>query len=249
MCPNCHQHRYHRCKEFTPKQLLLYKKNLKEKNEIERRLLQNLEYIRKSLVEKLENPTERDLVRELNDASQLIDPTRHAQLSSTIIELAKELAESSILPEGARKAIEVKYEIERENIKSRFPKIQIISCDNDSLRKSNEFARAYEFVLILNSTPHPDWVDVFNKNYKYSYYNMKRKTKIIADRIVMIVADSDNFQVHIDWAKQLIQETNNFIHVDYFRQVDLEIDHEKKQALIEFDTIKAIKEKSKNLKI
>ena len=45
LCPNCHQHRCHRSAEFTRDQLQLYKKRLKEKNEVEKRVLQNLEEI------------------------------------------------------------------------------------------------------------------------------------------------------------------------------------------------------------
>jgi hypothetical protein len=46
LCPNCHQHRYHRCGEFTPDQLRLYKAKLKEANEIEQELREELEYFK-----------------------------------------------------------------------------------------------------------------------------------------------------------------------------------------------------------
>lgn len=46
LCPNCHQHRYHRFGELTRDQLRLYKAKLKESNEIERDLRDELEYVR-----------------------------------------------------------------------------------------------------------------------------------------------------------------------------------------------------------
>jgi 5-methylcytosine-specific restriction endonuclease McrA len=61
LCPNCHQHRYHRSGEFTREQLRLYKQKLKEQNEIERRVLQNLEEIRQNLATVPPEESERKL--------------------------------------------------------------------------------------------------------------------------------------------------------------------------------------------
>ncbi|MFZ6008363.1 MAG: HNH endonuclease [Nitrospirota bacterium] len=249
MCPNCHQHRYHRCGEFTRDQLRLYKKNLQERAEVERRLLQNLEDIRAMVKEKSVREIQSELQEELTNAINLINPTKTPRLAKSVQETAREMAEGSIFPGAARKAIELEYEIKREQTKAQFPPIEVTGVDHDAYRKSNKFGRAYEFVLVLNLQPHPDWTKVFDREYEMSWYNMKRETHISGDRIIMIVADSDDLQRHADWVKELIHRTNEFVQKEGFRHIDMEINREKTRALEVFDAIQSMKDRTKDLRI
>src|SRR5688572_6010744 len=76
LCPNCHQHRLHRSQEFTRDQILIYKAKLKEANEIDRRLLQNLEAIRIRIGTDTIAEVELALRTELSEAVLQVSPTR-----------------------------------------------------------------------------------------------------------------------------------------------------------------------------
>ena len=247
LCPNCHQQRYHRSKEFTRDQLKLYKAKLKESNEIEKRLLLNIEEIKSHIGELTTAELSNQLHNELNEAAKLIDPTRSPKIQQTILETAKELAEKNELSGGARRAIEIQFEIQRQQKKDQFPLIKILKINEDAYAKSNEFPAAYKFELILDQNPNYDWIEIFNYMYKKSIYTMKRETKIIDNRIQMIVADSDNLQNHVDFAKRLINDTNNFIQTQGFQEIDRQINTAKNQALREYDTINSLKDRTKNL--
>ena len=82
-----------------------------------------------------------------------------------------------------------------------------------------------------------------------SFYGMKRETHIQRDRIVMIVADSDALQGHADFAKRLVEETNNRIHTFGFQQIDQLCEQEKRAALQQFDAIQSMKSRTKNIKL
>jgi HNH endonuclease len=249
LCPNCHQHRYHRSGEFTRDQLRLYKAKLKESNEIERRLLMNLEEIRTHIGQLSSQELEKQLKDELSEAVALVTPDRSPNLYRTVVETAKELANRGELLGGARKAIEVQFEVERNQAKTQFSKVEIVRIDEDAYRKSDEFPAAYKFELVLNQIPHRDWVNLFDEMYKRNWYNMKRETRIVRDRIQMIVADSDNLQGHVDFAKSLVQQTNEFVFTQGFAEIDRQINVAKSQALREYDGIQSMKERTKNLKL
>jgi len=249
ICPNCHQHRYHRCSEFTRDQLRLYKKQLQERSEVEKRLLQNLEDIRAHIKEKNAQEIRIELEHELANAKQVINPSKSPRLARSVQETAHEMARESILPEAARKAIELEFEIELERKKAEYPEINIIGVDNSAYRKNNKFARAYEFVILLNMEPNQDWCTVFDNTYKNSWYNMKRESTISGDRITIIIADTDNLQNHLDWAKDLVRQTNEIIRTEGFRYIESQINQEKARALESFDAIQSMKERTKNLRI
>lgn len=164
MCPNCHQHRYHRSKEFTRSQLIEYKKGLIERNEVEKRLLQNLEDIRVDIATKSSTEINDELINALNDARNLINPDKSPRLAHSVTQMTREMAEGSILTGSARKAIEIKWEAERARIKASVDQHQLIGIDDAAYRKSNKFGRAYEFVLILDSRPSYGWTKVFMHN-------------------------------------------------------------------------------------
>ena len=107
LCRNCHQHRYHRSGEFTREQLRLYKQKLKEQNEIERRVLQNLEEIRQNLATVPPEESERKLKAELQEAAELVSPERSKVIQEGVEQTSRWLAERDLLRGGARRAIEI----------------------------------------------------------------------------------------------------------------------------------------------
>lgn len=249
LCPNCHQHRYHRSGEFTRDQLRIYKDKLKESNEIERRLLLNLEEIKSHIGELSSRELEQQLRNEMSEAIKLIAPNRSPNVHHTIIETANELAHRGELLGGSRKAIEIQFEVERQQAKAKFTKIEIVRVDEDAYRKSGEFPAAYTFELVLNHIPHREWVEIFDEMYRRNWHNMKRETRIDRDRIQIIIADSDNQQVQVDFAKGLVEQTNEFVFAQGFAAIDIKINAAKANALGEYDSIQSMKERTRHLKL
>ncbi|TFB12394.1 HNH endonuclease [Candidatus Marinimicrobia bacterium MT.SAG.3] len=249
MCPNCHQHRYHRSGEFTRDQLRQYKKNLQDRNEIEKRLLQNIEDLWKEIKEKSAAEINKSLITKLEDANQLIDKSRSPKIAQSVSQMAIKMAELSIMPNAARRAIEVKYEVERQQLKSSVDQLSVVGIDDDAYRKNNKFGRAYEFVLILDHSPDSDWVKIFDYNYKNSGYSMKRETHIRGDRAVMIIADSDDLQAHTNWVKKLVGETNTWLTTEGYRNIDCLINESLHKELEQFDAIQSMKKRTQSIKI
>ena len=80
-------------------------------------------------------------------------------------------------------------------------------------------------------------------------YLMKREATISGNRVTLIVADSDNLQRHIDWIKDLVARTNEWIHQDGFMNIDAQVNRAKSRALEEFDAIQSLKDRTKGLKV
>jgi hypothetical protein len=249
LCPNCHQHRYHRSGEFTRDQLRLYKQKLKEQNEIERRVLQNLEEIRQNLGTVPPEECERKLKAERQEAVTLVSPERSKAIYDGVEQMSRWLAERNLIRGGARRAIEIEWEVRGEQEKSKYPEIQITRLDDSTWRKAPDFPAAYVLEFVLNRAPNSEWVRIFVHNYRQALYNMKRRTEIRRDRIVMIVADSDNLQGHVDFAKRLVEETNQFIRTQLFQHIDQEVKRRKWEALQQFDAIQSLKARTKDIKL
>lgn len=249
LCPNCHQHRYHRSGEFTREQLHLYKVKLKEQNEIERRLLLNLEEIRTQIGTVPIEQSEESIRRELEEVAVLVSPERSQSVHERASETARWLAERELLRGGARKAIEIRWEVERRRAKAQYQRVSISRVDEDAWRKAPDFPAAYTFVLILDRVPHRDWAEIFIHNYHQAIYLMKRRTRLEGARIVMVVADQDNLQAHADFAKRLVQETNDFVESELFRQIDMDVERRKREELAQFDAIRSLREKTKGIKL
>lgn len=249
LCPNCHQHRLHRHGEFTRDQILLYKAKLKESAEVEKRLLQNLGDIKTTIAEKSAAEVESQLKTALAEAISLIDPTRKPRLAASIQETACDLAEASLMPEAARRAIELQYDVAAQQEKARFPEVSVLGVDEDGWRKSDALGRAYAFVILLDIVPPREWCDVFNQKWRQSFYNMMRETSIRENRVIMIVADSDNLQNHTDWIKRMVRETNEWIRTEGFFRIDIQIGQAKRKALDEFDAIQSMKKRGREIHI
>ena len=249
LCPNCHQHRYHRSGEFTRDQLRLYKQGLQEKNEIEKRVLQNLEEIRCALENSSPEDVEQKLKLELQEATTLVTSDTAPGIHASVQQASEWLAQRDLIRGGARRAIEIEWEIRKQQKKSKYPPVKISHVDDSAFQKAPDFPAAYYLVFVLDRVPHRDWVEVFMAEWKTFFYNMKRKTYVDRDRIVMVVADSDNLQWHADYAKRLVENTNNRIHTLGFQRIDQECERQKQAALRQFDTIQSMKQRTKDIKL
>lgn len=249
LCPNCHQHRYHRSGEFTRDQLRLYKQRLNEEAEIEKRLLQNLEEIRQSIPTANPDDVEGKLRSELNEAAATVSKDKSPGVYASIEQTTTWLAERDHIRGGARRAIEIEWDIKKEQEKKKLPVIALAKVDHDAFRKAPDFPRAYYFELVLDQRPSPEWAKVFEAEYRSSFYSMKRKTELRGDRIVMVVADSDNLQGHADFAKKLVADTNQFLRTHGFQKIDEWAERNKREALQHFDAIQSMKARTKEIKL
>jgi hypothetical protein len=249
LCPNCHQHRYHRSGEFTRDQLRQYKQKLKEQNEIERRVLRNLEEIRSLLPTDSPEEVERRLRVELQEATDLVSSERQPGLSATIQQAAQWLAERDLMRGGARRAIEIEWEARKEQERRRFPEIKILKVDQEAFRKAPDFPKAYYLEFILNRIPNSEWADLLLVEWKASFYTMKRKTTVFHDRIVMIVSDLDNLQAHADFAKRLVEDTNQRVRDVVLPRIEQMCEGQKRKALEEFDAIRSMKKRTRDIRL
>lgn len=159
------------------------------------------------------------------------------------------LAERDLIRGGARRAIEVEWDIQKEREKRQYPDVSILRVDDSAFKKAPDFPHAYYLVFLLDKSPRPEWVQVFDNNVHHSFYNMLRKTEIESNRIVMIVADSDNLQAHADFAKRIVTQTNEFIRSQLFSYIDNQCEVQKQEALRQFDAIKSLRDRAKCIKL
>lgn len=249
LCPNCHQHRIHRAREFTREQIFQYKAKLKEKNEIERRLLLNLDAIRIEIGKIPVEESERQIKQEIQEATSLISPERSPALYSGITEISRWLAEREIIRGGARRAIEIEWEIQRQRELEEWPEINLVRIAGEESKKAPDFAHACTFVLVLDHHAYQGWEELFAHYHSHSYYSMNRRTYIEGDRIVMIVADIDNLQEHANFIKKIVEETNTAIKNRVIPAINSNIEMRKAAALREFDMIQGLKLRTQDIKL
>jgi hypothetical protein len=149
----------------------------------------------------------------------------------------------------ARRAVEIEWEVCGEQEKSKYPEIRIARIDDSASRKAPDFPAGYVLAFVLNRVPNSEWVQIFMHNYRQAFYNMKRRTEIRGDRIIMIVAASDDLQGHANFAKRLVEETNQFIRTQLFPHIDQEVERKKREALQQFDAIQSLKARTKDIKL
>lgn len=222
---------------------------MKERNEIESRVLKNLEEIREMMSTVSPEESEEKLRQELVEAASLVSGGESPEIFSSIQKTSEWLAERDLIRGGAREAIEIEWDLRKEQEKRRYPEIQIERVNDDAFRKASDFQRAYNLEFVLDQIPNRNWSEIFMQNWQSSRYNMKRETDIRRDRIVMIVADSDNLQGHADFAKRLVTETNEFVKSRLFAHIDGECEQHKRAALEQFDAIQSMKSRTRDIKL
>ena len=165
------------------------------------------------------------------------------------METSRWLAERELIHSGARKAIEIEWDVQHQREKAKWAEVSIAKVDDDAWTKADDFERAYKLVFILDRTPSSEWEEAFMYTFKYSLNSMKRRTYIQGNRLIMIVADSDNLQDHADYAKQLVHETNSNIQSQVLPKLDAEIERRKRASLQVFDTIQSLKSRTRGIKL
>jgi hypothetical protein len=249
LCPNCHQQRVHRNKELSLAQLRAYKLILKEKNEVERRLLLNLEAIVQRIEELGLAQAEVEVMKELSESAAQLDQTTSPTVFATVEQTARWLAERGTLKAGARRALEIECDLDIQRELAKWGMYAITSVDEDAWTKANDFPTAYKFVVKLNGTPYSQWCEIFDNEYRNSLYMMKRKSRVVGDKLEMIVADSDNLQNHVDFLKQLVESSNSRIRDHIERTLNPHLLREKGRVLAELDSVENLKSKTKGLVI
>lgn len=249
LCPNCHQHRYHRHGEFTRDQLLLYKQKLRGKSEIELRVIRNLEDIKRALPDISVEEAEKRLRKELQEASSVVSQETSPGVSASVQKASEWLAERDLIRGGARRAIEIEWEVRRQQQKQLYPEINLSHIDNSTPKKAPDFPRAYYYVLVLNRVPHSDWAQVFESLYKRSFYMQKRPASIRRDRITLTIADTDDLQGHADHVKRVVKETNDKVRGYGFELIDRKIDQGKRESLAQFDAIQSMQARFRGVKL
>jgi hypothetical protein len=209
----------------------------------------NLEELRAKIGANDSRAIEEELRKELAEAAQSVSESDSPGIHSAVQETSKWLAEHQSLGEGARRAIEVEWEIRRQQEKAKYPKISITGIDESRWRKADEFPSAYSFVMILSQAPNSEWLDVWRGEFESSWFGGKRSTDIELDRMFVVVSDQDNLQNQVDFAKQVVQRTNERISQILFPRIDQYIEQSKQAALTELDTINSLKAKTRNLRI
>ena len=211
--------------------------------------MKNLEEIRGLLGTSAPEDVEQKLRMELEEAASIVSADRAQGVYASIQQTSEWLAERELIRGGARRAIEIEWEVRKEQKKLEYPEVKIQQVDDDAYRKAPDFPRAYFLEFVLDRVPNSDWIQVFMAGFRGSFYNMKRETHIVRDRIVMVVADSDNLQWHADFAKRLVEETNQHIRTFGFQQIDQWCEGEKRAALQQFDAIQSLKARTKEIKL
>lgn len=246
LCPNCHQQRVHRNKELSPSQLRAYKQGLRDRNEIERRLCLNVEAIVAKIETKDADEAARELAIVASDAVAAVSPDRSPRVHRTVVEATQWLAEREIMRGGARKALEAKWEIERaRRVRLVNPPVAIESVDPDSTKKAPDFERACYLTFRFNRGTGYIWQETFEREYKASFYMMKRKMEVCDRHVTLVVGETDNLQDHADFLKQVVQRTNAAVTV----RVNKDVDREKAEALARFDSIQTVKCRARTIRL
>jgi len=62
-------------------------------------------------------------------------------------------------------------------------------------------------------------------------------------------ADSDNHRRQADFVKRLVEDTDNHIRILGFQKIDQWCEQKKRAALHQFDAIRAMKARTKNIRL
>jgi hypothetical protein len=121
-------------------------------------------------------------------------------------------------------------------------KVNLKPIDPDGLKieKSYEFQEAYSFELELDSTPDYIWTEIFNSEWKTSFYTMKRQVMVFGNRIRVVTAP-DEIKGKIEWIKSLVNSTNDRIE-QYNKQVEQENETERQKIAREKETMDKMRE-------
>jgi len=98
--------------------------------------------------------------------------------------------------------------------------IDIVEIDTETVEKDDSFPTAYAFYIKLSGRPERQWVDIFNFEWKRSFYLMKGEISVVGDKLRLISGAEDNIQNHIAFARDLMRKTNERVEEDN-RRIEL----------------------------
>lgn len=143
---------------------------------------------------------------------------------------------------------EIRWEEQRNREKKKHTAISILGIDQDAWQKTNDFPTAHNLHIVLNKIPSQEWTKVFQEFRNNDPYPMKRRIEIQEDRIIMTVGETDNLQAHSDFAKRLLNQTNNFFEQQVLPRMDAEVNSRKREEMRQIDTVYNLKAQAKKIK-
>lgn len=125
--------------------------------------------------------------------------------------------------------------------------IMITGVDKNGIVKDDSFPSAYEYPFFLSAEPDDEWQIIFHEEYHGALYPMKREMEIIENRIVLIIAETDNKEKHLDFLKNMVDNTNKLYQLAKNRQKEHLVTEQKRQQEIN-ETKKNLEDESDKLK-
>lgn len=111
------------------------------------------------------------------------------------------------------------------------------------IEKIDAFPDAYAFELELDSTPDNVWEQIFEDEWKTSFYTMKRQVQVVGNRLRVVTAP-DEVKDKIEWVKSLVKSTNERVET-YNKEVERKNEAEKLKRAKERETIEKMRESLK----
>lgn len=90
-------------------------------------------------------------------------------------------------------------------------KVNVEEIEKQNIEKDDSFPAALAFYIKLDTTPKHEWTEVFENEWKHGLYSMKRKMTIVGDKLRVVVGGEGEVMGAVDFAKTLIERTNNAI--------------------------------------
>ena len=127
-------------------------------------------------------------------------------------------------------------------------KVQVIGKDEEGIEKDDSFPAAYKLPFKLSELPDSRWREIFEHVHRINIYSaMKRRAYVSGDRIIVIIANSDDMQHQADIIKRAVQDTNK--EIDRINeQILAQEKREKEKTEKEVEAIKGLKDKAKDIK-
>ena len=85
-----------------------------------------------------------------------------------------------------------------------------IDLDKLHIKKDDSFEMAYAVEIPLDSTPDDIWEQCFEREWKASFYNLKRQVTVEGDKLRAVTAP-DEIKGRIEWIRKLVEATNRCV--------------------------------------
>jgi hypothetical protein len=143
--------------------------------------------------------------------------------------------------------IEQDFSVKKAELINLWSAVEVVGQDETRWQKAPDFPVAYFFVLKLSKMPTIDWKQVFDQQYGSHLFMSKRKARVVAATIELVVADSDNLQGHVDFVKTVVSSTNEALQRHLRGSLLPKLERDLKLAIVQHETLVKLAEESKNL--